>query len=166
MKVILDLSEERQVIYYNLSQCSGEKMVYFRSTDIEQKNYHRLLWSIPDEWFYWLYKGKEIKVIDKSSNRKGKVERIFLPILCDVLNKIYFNDEPKNKSLINHYELAFNHIDLDTSLRTRVLFWKGKIQDRVSITGETIIVEKEPNPLSDTADKFNKLSQQREKGKE
>ena len=59
--------------YYNLSQHSGERLVYFRSTDVEQNNYHRLLWSVPDEWLYLLSKNKSILVIDKS---KKKMERL------------------------------------------------------------------------------------------
>lgn len=123
------------------------RLVYFRSTDIEQKNYHRLLWSIPDEWFYLLATGKEIIVNDISSNKKGKVERIFLPVLCDILNYLLLDIEPKNKVLSSHFSLAIDEINRDISLKTKIMFWKGKIKKQIIINGLTTIM-KEPNPLN------------------
>jgi len=132
--------------YNNLGQIIKGRLVYFRSTDIEQKNYHRLLWSVPDEWFYLLAKGHRIIVNDISSNKKGKVERIFIPILCDLLNYILLDKEPINKQLLAHFNIAMNEIDIDSSLRKRITFWRGKINKNIEIIGRTKIA-KEPNPL-------------------
>ena len=109
--------------YYNLTQCIGERMVYFRSTDVEQRNYHRLLWSIPDEWFYYLSKGETIKVTDKSSNGRGKIERIFIPVLNDLLRHYLLGYTPVNLVLIDHYVFAKNAIEDDVSLKRKILFW-------------------------------------------
>ena len=132
--------------YNNLGQMIKGRLVYFRSTDVEQKNYHRLLWSVPDEWFYLLAKGNRIIVNDISSNKKGKVERIFIPVLCDLLNYILLDKEPINKQLLAHFNIAMNEINIDSSLRKRIIFWRKKINKVVDITGNTTI-SKEPNPL-------------------
>ena len=138
-----------EVVYNNLSQLIEGRLVYFRSTDVEQKNYHRLLWSVPDEWFYLLSKGYTIIVRDISSNKKGgKIERIFLPVLCDVLNNLLgLSKDIKNKQLKEHFKKAMDAVEADKQLKRRILFWKGRINKPVRIVGKTIIVEKEPNPL-------------------
>ena len=138
----------KAIKYNNLGQMINGRLVYLRSTDIEQKNYHRLLWSVPDEWFYLLAKGRKIIVNDISSNKKGKVERIFLPVLCDVLNYILLDKEPESKRLLAHFNIAVNEIDIDSSLRKRITFWRGKINKKIDIIGKTKIA-KEPNPLND-----------------
>lgn len=133
--------------YYNLSQCNGDRMVYFRSTDVEQHNYHRLLWSIPDEWFYWLHKGYKIKVIDKSTKTSGKIERIFLPALQDFMSCFYLMKyKLRSPQLNEHINYMYKELDEDRQLETRFDFWKDKIK-KVEISGETIQVEKEGNPL-------------------
>lgn len=129
-------------IYHNLSQCEGKRVVYLRSTDVEQKHYHRLLWSVPDEWFYWLSKGESILIIDRSSNKKGKIERIFIPVLCDILRYFLMNLPPIYNQYRHHFELAKITIKNDRQLLTRIKFWKNKIQI-INIKGTTIIVKNE-----------------------
>lgn len=126
--------------YYNLGQCSGHRVVYFRSTDVEQKNWHRLLWSVPDEWFWQWYRGKEIMVIDKSSN-KGKIEHIFTPVLIDLLNWLYYKQDPENKNLIAHFQYAVTAVFDDKGLYTRIMFWKRKIK-KIKLKAKTIKVKK------------------------
>ena len=134
------------MVYNNLSQLLEGRLVYFRSTDIEQKNWHRLLWSIPDEWFYLLSQGEKIIVWDISSN-KGKIEHIFIPVLNDLLNQIFLGDVPRAKSLREHFYFASEALNQDRSLKTRILFWKGKILNRVQVEAKTFHVDKELNPL-------------------
>ena len=132
--------------YYNLTQCHGPKMVYFRSTDVEQMNYHRLLWSVPDEWFYWMHKGYGIHVIDKSSNGRGKIERIFIPVLNDILILYLLDYGLKNLCLIEHIDSAHCAMMEDRQLHRKYKFWHGKI-DKIQITAKTIHVDKEENPI-------------------
>jgi len=132
--------------YYNLSQCEGDRVVYLRSTDVEQKNYERLLWAVPDEWLYRLYRRDTILIIDISSNGKGKIERIFIPVLVDVLRKVLLGKEPINKHLTAHINLALGTLNSNTLLMTKYKFWRGKI-NAIDIVARTISVEKEPNPL-------------------
>lgn len=123
-------------------------MCYFRSTDIEQKNYKRLLWSVPDEMLYFLAKGKKIIVIDKSLKPKGKVEKIFIPVLNDLLNYLYFKEKPTNPYLQNHWWRAWAEIKRDTQLRRKFYFWKKYISSPVNIQPKTIKVNRE-NPKLD-----------------
>jgi hypothetical protein len=136
--------------YYNLSQCEGDRLVYFRSTDIEQHNYHRLLWSVPDEWLYLLHKNHDIMVIDNSSNNdQGKVERIFIPILNGYLNFLYHEEHSDRKDLRNHFRYLVDALKQDKQLVTKFDFWKTKIANKVNIQAKTIRVSKELNPLYD-----------------
>lgn len=133
--------------YNNLTQIVTGRLVYFRSTDVEQKNYHRLLWSIPDEWFYLLSKEEKIIIKDKSSNHKGKIERIFIPVLIDLFNFIYLGLPPKRKDLKYHFDKAIKEIRKDKSLETKLKFWINKIK-KINIQAITKIVKKEPNLLN------------------
>jgi len=138
----------KTITYHNLSQNTNGRLVYFRSTDIEQMNWHRLLWSIPDEMLYHLSQGKYIRIIDKTtSKRGGKIKRIFIPTINDLLNNLYFDILAKNKNLVNHYLYALETMRKDKSLLTKFLYWREIIFNPVNIIGEDIIVDKEPNPL-------------------
>lgn len=128
--------------YYNLTQTTGRRMCYFRSTDIEQKNWQRLLWSVPDEMMYYLSRNKKIQIIDKSTKDKGKIEKIFVPVLNDLLNYIYFNQMPKNKWLKHHFNIAELLLKKDGRLLTKFLFWKRYVK-KIDIEGKTIKVRKE-----------------------
>lgn len=47
------------ILYSNLTQnISGNRFVYLRSTDVEQMNWERLLWSVPDEMLYFMSLGE------------------------------------------------------------------------------------------------------------
>ena len=134
-------------IYNNLGQMIEGRLVYFRSTDIEQQNYHRLLWSIPDEWLYLLSQDNQIIIKDKSTHKRGKIERIFVPVLNDFLNFIYLNKVLKNKNLKYQFQRMLEALTNDRSLYRKFYFWKGKIQ-HIKIIGFTIHVKKEENPLN------------------
>jgi hypothetical protein len=138
-----------KITYNNLGQITKGRLVYFRSTDIEQKNYHRLLWSVPDEWLYLLTKGDQITINDISSNKKGKVERIFIPVLNDLLNFIWLAEKPKNNNLQHHLEFAIQALDDDSMLHRKFMFWTKLCKEKVEIVAKTKIVDKEPNPLSE-----------------
>lgn len=133
--------------YYNLGQCITFPLVYFRSTDVEQKNYKRLLWSVPDEWLYILSIWWEIYIIDKSIKDKNKIERIFIPVLNDLLNYLFNNVVPTDKALAHHFAAAYTELLSDNMLMKKFLFWKNKVNNLVKITCKTIKVNKEPNPL-------------------
>ena len=128
--------------YHNLTQNTEGRLVYFRSTDVENKHYHRLLWSVPDEWLYLLSQGEKITLIDKSSNNTGKIERIFVPVLIDVLRYFLLNLLPKNKNLTYHFCCACQAIREDAMLKKKFTFWRGKIK-KIDIAAKTIKIEKE-----------------------
>lgn len=136
--------------YSNLSQhLDYDRFVYLRSTDIEQKNYERLLWSVPDEWFYLLSLGHKIVVHDKSTkSRGGKIERIFIPALVDFLNRIWLDIPVPIRNGQEHAYMAFGTYRSNISLKTRYDFWRGKIKS-VRIECVTENVEREPNPLDE-----------------
>ncbi len=139
-----------KIFYYdNLSQCRGDRMVYLRSTDVEQHNYHRLLWSVPDEWLYLLSIDQIIEVRDKSGNQ-GKIEHVFVPVLRDLLNALYCNLSPAAKHLREHYHWAWKALREDSSLLTKYKYWKNKIQSPTQIRGQTIKISRETNPLEKT----------------
>lgn len=131
--------------YYNLTQYPllGGTHTYFRSTDVEQMNWERLLWSVPDDMLWYLSQDVEIMIHDKSSNFRGKIERIFCPVLEDLLNNIYFNDEPKNNHLREHFVKARYVLNKNKQLEKKFTYWKGLITKRVRIQGQTTQVEKE-----------------------
>jgi hypothetical protein len=133
--------------YFNLTQSSGHRVVYLRSTDIEQKNYHRLLWSVPDEWLYLLMVGDEIEVVDISSN-KGKIEHIFIPILNDLLNHMSGTASPQHNNLKEHLSFAMNALNSDSSLSKKYSFWCDRFESPVNIKAKTFRVDREPNPLA------------------
>jgi len=140
------------MIYYNLTQCAndcnGNRVVYFRSTDIEQRNYERLLWSVPDEWLYLLYQGIPIHVVDKSTHERGKIERIFIPVLNDVLNWIWFDKcKPQNLNLKEHLWEAEKTLNDIGGLRQKFGFWRKKVRDKINITCSTTRVDREDNPI-------------------
>jgi hypothetical protein len=124
--------------------------VHLRSTDIEQENWSRLLWSVPDEWLYLMAAGEEVCVVDKSTHRHGKVERVFVPVLNDLIN--YFTGyEPENRNLKEHLKLALEALNRDSSLNKKFVFWlrrmNGNGSGRVEVKAKTIHVQREENPL-------------------
>lgn len=117
-------------------------MCYFRSTDIEQKNWKRLLWSFPDEMLYFMSLGKKIQIVDKSTKERNKIERIFVPVMQDLLNWLYFGNPPQNKHLNPHFAIAKCFLQEDNLLMTKFMFWKKRIKN-VKIVAKTIRVTKE-----------------------
>lgn len=137
-----------RVVYENLGQCVGDRVVYIRSTDIEQMNWHRLLWSIPDEWFYRWSIGDEIVVHDVTSNSSGgKVKRIFVPVVSVVMGILLRSQYPtKRHKMQEHIEAALQAQRDDKALGQRIRFWADKIVD-TPLTAEVDIVQKEPNTI-------------------
>lgn len=58
-----------KIIYKNLGANSGNRMIYIRSTDIENKRWDKLLLSFPDEALYFMTKGNKIIIEDKCSKQ-------------------------------------------------------------------------------------------------
>lgn len=127
--------------YGNLTQCPMERNVYFRSTDVEQNNWTRLLWSVPDEWFWLWSQGHEIKLYDKSIKARGKIERIFIPVLKDLLAYFLFDQNyPVRKNLLCSWARAIQ--ETDSNIQRKILFWRGKIKE-IKLTCNTIQVPRE-----------------------
>ena len=127
-----------KVVYHNMTQAFGPRLCYFRSTDVEQKNYHRLLWSVTDEMLYLsLVKGMKIVVIDRSTKPKNKIHRVFLPVLESVLNGT------GAKHLAASKEQAARALDSDVSLKTRFEFWRKRARHKAVFQGRTIRVKRE-----------------------
>lgn len=135
-------SRVKTMVYNNLTQLNGMRNCYLRSTDIEQKNWERLLWSVPDEMLFYLSLGKRIEIIDKSKSERGKIERVFAPVFVDLLNYIYFKKEPKNKHFKDHFLSAVRVLRRNKPLYTKYSFWKKRIK-QVDIKGRTIKVLRE-----------------------
>ena len=135
---------ENPIIYNNLGQCTGHRVCYLKSTDVEQNNWHRLLWSVPDEMLYFLSLNREIIIFDKSRHKHNKIERVFIPVLIDLLNYLYFKEKPKNKQYLCSYIKAVEAIEKDKNLYKKYIFWKEKIKN-INIRCITIRVGKEPN---------------------
>jgi len=134
-----------RVVYNNLGQITGHRMCYFRSTDIEQHNYHRLLWSVTDEMLYYISKGHGIVIKEKSIKKHGKIERIFIPVLNDLINYLYFDKPPIYKHLKHHFAYAVDAVDKDNALSRRFVFWGNRTKREANIRCKTIKVNKEPN---------------------
>jgi hypothetical protein len=115
-----------EIEYNNLGQMLEGRLVYFRSTDIEQMNYERLLYSVPDEWFVHFINGNKIVVNDISIKARGKVERIFLPVLQDVINYLLFDTPPQFLGFRHHFYHAIQIIDNNSLLKTKFKFWRGE----------------------------------------
>jgi len=139
------------IIYYNLTQMLAlpniiNRWVYFRSTWVEQKEYVGLLNSVPDEMLFFMAGGKGVCVIDASKHRKGKIERIFIPTLKTLLEKLWLNKD--SKIFCNeHVEIAWEALKQNNSLKSKYKFWKRlAIQtNNINLTGKTIKIEKELN---------------------
>ncbi len=147
-----------QKTYYNLSQTADpqKRLVYFRSTDVEQHNYGRLLWSVPDEILFLLVSGYDVEIIDISSNGRGKIERIFIPVFNDLLRSVWHKLPIKNRALVPHYFHAMNALFEHKGLRTKYVSWKKHAgHDCGVVIGKTIRVNREPNPLAKRSDNIN-----------
>ena len=140
------------IVYINLRQglqalkeeVSKMRFVYFRSTDVERKNYERLLWSVPDEMLFFLALGYRVRIIDASTKKRGKIERIFVPVLCDLLNFIWFKKEPKNKKLVDHFRIALHAVKNNRKLYAKFRIWR-KVAKKVLLEAETLQVGRELN---------------------
>lgn len=144
------LYEEKEAIkYYNLTQAlpfaqSEARLCYFRSTDVEQMNYERLLWSVPDEMLYFLSRGQTVEIVDASRHKRGKIEKIFVPVLCDLLRFMWLNEKPKNKQLLDHYAKALNVLLTDKLLSTKFSFWQDFcICNEINLKARTIHINSE-----------------------
>ena len=131
-----------------MSVYSGRRVHYccFRSTDVEQQNYRRLLWSVPDEMLLFLALGKEVVVLDGSVKGKGKVERIWIPVLRDILRFHWRRAEPREKRLKPSFSAAYSVLLDDTQLRTRFDYY-GEIADKyrseIRLEARTMRIERE-----------------------
>ena len=148
------LKKEEPVTYSNLTQnLEGSRFTYLRSTDVEQMNWKRLLWSVSDELLYFLSERRTIIITDLSSNGKGKIERIFCPVFNDLINLIYFEDVPKHLFYKAHLDRAAREMMGDKGLMSKYNFWKKRfVQNYIDgfrpiFICNTLHVEKEPNPL-------------------
>jgi len=113
----------QEIVYNNLGAASGERNMYIRSTDIEQKNWESLLMSFPDEALYFMSLGKGITIIDKSSNKMGKVEKIFCPVFQDFLRKIR-REKSINNHLKSHLENAMKAYRSSKAIHRKYEFFK------------------------------------------
>lgn len=133
-------TKTNEVVYANLGSNIGARMMYIRSTDIEQKNWVSLLASFPDEALYFMTRGKKIIIVDKSSN-KGKVEHVFCPAFSDFLRNI--RGEPMlNFTLLPHIRTAVSAYEYNKFLHTKYSFFKNKLKT-LEVIGRTIRVAKE-----------------------
>jgi hypothetical protein len=123
-------------------------MAYLRSTDVEQGNWHRLLWSVPDEWFWRWANGHSVALMDETTHpRGGKIERIFRPVFLDLMRVevLRLEPEPQERQLMDHYRRAVAALRGDVSLGTRYRFWRGKIKHEPWFYVTSRVVARESN---------------------
>lgn len=137
--------------FYNLSQCATQtgRKIYLRSTDIEQRHWRRLLWSMPDEALMELALGGMVEIVDMSTKQCGKIERICIPVLLDVLRQLWFREPPVSPMYRAHFHKAMREIEADTLLRSKYEYWKRLVPYQIDLRAVTIQVEREPNLLED-----------------
>jgi len=139
------------IIYFNLTQTAFSRFrknyrwIYIRSSWIEQRHYRGLLWSVPDEMLLHLATGRLVKIVDVSTHRRGKVERIFVPTLRALLEYIWLNQK-RRLYCQAHLDSALAALKEDNSLKARYIFWKDLAKDlirEVNIEGLTYKVDRE-----------------------
>ena len=138
-----------EIVYSNLTQnLDGDRFVYIRSTDVEQMHWERLLWSVPDEWFYRWYKGEKVILIDKSINTSNKIKRIFYPVYLYLLSEVLKCKVPNipYKCFKDHIFKAEEVLRENKLLLQRMKYWKGKIKE-VNFEVKVIQVSRQENPL-------------------
>lgn len=133
---------DNKIVYANLGANCGERSMYVRSTDIEQKNWESLLMSFPDEALYYMTKGKKIVIIDKSGN-KGKVQHIFCKAFQDFLRRIKYEDI-KFPEIKDHTALALQAYRKNKSIHRKYEFFKYRLKT-LMVVGRTIRMNKEPS---------------------
>jgi len=90
-------------------------------------NYKGLLWSVPDEILAYLSQGETVTIIDASIKKRGKIERIFIPVLKCLLERIWINKT--NTIYCNeHFKKALSVLREDNSLNTKFRFWKHRLK--------------------------------------
>jgi hypothetical protein len=123
------------------------RKIYLRSTDIEQRHWQRILWSIPDELLYELAKGNKVEIIDQSTKIHGKIERICIPVLLDILRYVWFQEPPLFKLYTRHYQDALQILKTDTLLYSKYKYWRNLNPFRIDLLATTLQVERELNPI-------------------
>jgi hypothetical protein len=132
-----------KIVYANLGTNSGERNIYIRSTDIEQKNWESLLMSFPDEALYFMTQGKSVVIIDKCNKKQGKVQKVFCPAFTDFLRKIRC-EQLKYPALQDHTRIALQAYRANNSIYRKYEFFKYKLRT-LNVRGRTIFMEKEPS---------------------
>jgi len=65
-------------------------IIHIRSSHIESKAYDRLFYSLSDELLFHLAIGFKCVIVDCTSNRHSKIERVAVPIIKYVLYRRWF----------------------------------------------------------------------------
>jgi len=95
---------------------------------------------------FFMANGKDVCVVDASKHRKGKIEKIFIPTLKTLLEKLWLNKD--NKIFCNeHVKIAQEALKQNNSLKSKYKFWKRLAikTNNINLTGKTIKIEKELN---------------------
>jgi len=131
----------KKIVYKNLSANSGHRMMYIRSSHIESKNWEMLLLSFSDEALYFMTLGYKIVIKDKSHYKKGKIERVFCPVMTDFLRTLC-KLRPINNNLKYHLESALYAYRTNKNIKKKYDFFKNKLNNP-EVQGRTIKVKKE-----------------------
>ena len=138
-----------EIKYSNLTQNpDGNRLVYIRSSWVECRNWKGLLWSVPDEMLYHLARGDRVEIIDASKHKKGKIERIFVPVLKRFLEEIWLGKHQKF-NIKTHLDDAFLAYRSDSSLRARYHFWKELTEglNEIKLSGSTVKLNRESSKI-------------------
>ena len=131
-----------KIVYKNLGANSGERMIYIRSTDIEQKRWDKLLLSFTDEALFHMTMGRKIVIEDKCCKKYGKIQRIFAPALTDFLRWLV-GLRPLHNNLKDHLQMAIMAYSENKIVKAKYDFFKKKLNN-YTVRGRTIYMKHEP----------------------
>ena len=99
--------------------------------------------SFSDEALYFLSKGYKIVIVDKCKKKRGKVERIFCPVMENFL--CYLTDFDRyNKGLNEHTLLAIQAYNSNPIIKAKYNFFRNKLKS-INVVGKTTWCKKEPS---------------------
>lgn len=131
-----------KIVYKNLGANSGDRMIYIRSTDIEQKRWDKLLLSFTDEALFHMTMGRKIVIEDRCNKPQGKVQRIFAPAMTDFLRYLC-KLRPLHNNLKDHLQMAIRAYLENPIVKSKYDFFKKKLNN-YTVRGRTIYMKSEP----------------------
>ena len=126
-------------------------LIRIQSSHIESKSYDRLFYGLSDDLLYNLAIGNDCVIVDCTSNKSGKIERVAIPVITYFLNYFWFDVRKHLKVGSNRYlnltNVVYKMFTPQTKAKLRY-FKKFLATTEVKLSGITIKVEKEYDAAS------------------